>query len=247
MKIDMIKRNNRGFSFIELMVAMGIAIIAILGIYNILIASKRNYSAQEDITDMQQEARASIVFIAREMKNISSINAIDCTENNSSITFTSIIEAGTATGSGSSTLTDTTKSWNVNAWQNYEIEIVHGTGSGQPIKTISSNTANQLTVSSAWSDIPDNTSLYQIRAAKGFSRDATDNELEYTKGGSTRLFAENITNLTLQGYNFSGSTTCTPASINRLEINITTRTSKQDPNTHKYHFYTIKTAVLLRN
>ncbi|MBN2372367.1 prepilin-type N-terminal cleavage/methylation domain-containing protein [bacterium] len=242
----MIDRDNRGFSFIELMVAMSIAIIAIFGIYSILMASKRNYCAQENITDMHQEARASIVFMAREMRNISTITAIDCTVNNGSITFTSIEEAGTATGSGSGTLSDTTKSWDVNAWQNYTCAIVNGPGTGQT-KTITSNTANQLTVSPPWSDLPDNTSLYQIRSAKGFARDTSDNELDYTKNGTTRLFAENITGLTLQGYDSSGALTCTPANIRRLEISTTARTSKKNPNTHEYKYYTTKTVFSLRN
>ena len=68
---------------------------------------------------------------------------------------------GTATAGAASTLTDWTESWPVNGWTNYQVRIVSGTGAGQ-IRTISSNTATALTVSSAWTVNPDVTSVYRI-------------------------------------------------------------------------------------
>ena len=67
----------------------------------------------------------------------------------------------TATAGAASTLTDSAKSWPVNGWTNYQVRIVSGTGAGQ-IRTISSNTATVLTVSSAWTVNPDATSVYRI-------------------------------------------------------------------------------------
>lgn len=61
---------------------------------------------------------------------------------------------GTATGTQTSTtLQDTSKTWTTNFYSNYSVKIVSGTGAGQ-IRTISSNTANTLTVSSAWTVTP---------------------------------------------------------------------------------------------
>jgi len=69
---------------------------------------------------------------------------------------------GTSTGSNSgTTLNDTGQSWTTNAWANHTITITSGTGSGQ-IRTISSNTGTQVTVSVAWGVTPDNTSHYRI-------------------------------------------------------------------------------------
>lgn len=68
---------------------------------------------------------------------------------------------GTATSGGASTLTDTTKTWPVNGFTNYQVRIKSGTGLGQ-VRTIASNTANALTVSSAWTTQPDATSVYVI-------------------------------------------------------------------------------------
>lgn len=67
----------------------------------------------------------------------------------------------TATSGGASTLTDTAQAWTVNAWTGLKVYILSGTGEGQE-RTISSNTADTLTVSSAWDTQPDNTSVYAI-------------------------------------------------------------------------------------
>lgn len=70
---------------------------------------------------------------------------------------------GTATSGGASTLTDSGKSWGTNQFYNYEVRITAGTGIGQ-YRTITSNTATQITVSSAWTTQPDATSQYEIQA-----------------------------------------------------------------------------------
>ncbi len=71
------------------------------------------------------------------------------------------LSSGTATSGGSATLTDTGKSWTVNALSDYVIEIYEGTGSGQE-KSILSNTATIITVKGDWETQPDNTSKYRI-------------------------------------------------------------------------------------
>ena len=69
---------------------------------------------------------------------------------------------GTSTGGNTSTtLTNTSKTWTVNSWTNYQVRISVGTGAGQ-VRTISSNTATTLTVSTAWTITPDATSQYII-------------------------------------------------------------------------------------
>jgi len=73
--------------------------------------------------------------------------------------------SGTSTGSNTSTtLNDTTQSFTVNQFVNYLVEITGGFGTGQ-VRTITGNTATQLTVSPPWTTIPDSTSTYLIRKA----------------------------------------------------------------------------------
>jgi hypothetical protein len=71
-------------------------------------------------------------------------------------------DAGTATAGAASTLTDSAKSWTVNAWRNYAVRILAGTGAGQ-VRPIASNTATALTVLTPWATNPDNTSVYAIQ------------------------------------------------------------------------------------
>lgn len=69
---------------------------------------------------------------------------------------------GTSTGSNTSTtLNDTTKAWTVNAYTNFWVYVSGGLGSGQ-YRKVSSNTATQLTVASAWTTTPNGTSTYIV-------------------------------------------------------------------------------------
>lgn len=239
--------DKKGFTLVELMIAMVISLIVLAGIYNVFISSNRSYFIQESITDMQQNARASTEFMARELKNTVVIEAIDTTPDNSSITFYTDgdnADMGVSTGGNTNvTLNDTTKSWTPNEWQNKIVAIVKGTGKGQT-RTVSSNTSNQLIVSEKWTTVPNNTSVYHVDVEKkGFSRTSDDNILRYTKGGSVNQpFADNITSLTLTADDTDIN------KIKRIDIKLTARTSRTDPNIgNQYHYYTVKTIVKLRN
>ncbi len=70
-------------------------------------------------------------------------------------------ETNTATSGGASTLTRTGAGWTVNEHDGRAIEITAGTGSGQT-RNIASNTADTITVETAWSTEPDATSVYRI-------------------------------------------------------------------------------------
>lgn len=67
---------------------------------------------------------------------------------------------GIATSGANTTITDTTKSWGINALVNYRIRIISGTGVGEGI--IVSNTATVITVKTQWATNPNNTSHYII-------------------------------------------------------------------------------------
>lgn len=52
--------------------------------------------------------------------------------------------------------------WTVNAYTNKIAKIVAGTGAGSTPRTIASNTASQLTASSAWEITPDTSSVFRV-------------------------------------------------------------------------------------
>jgi len=74
-----------------------------------------------------------------------------------------LFDSGTATGSGTRTFTDTTKTWTVDEWVGFYLKITSGTGKGQ-VRVVISNTANTLTLSQDWTPLlaPDGTSLYTL-------------------------------------------------------------------------------------
>lgn len=78
---------------------------------------------------------------------------------------------GTATAGAASTITlEASKTMLLNQWANSQIRIISGTGAGQ-IRTISSNTAGAssvITVSAAWTTVPDATSVYRIEGNDDF-------------------------------------------------------------------------------
>lgn len=75
--------------------------------------------------------------------------------------------SGTATAGTTSTLTNAGKNWGVNTWTNYQVRIVAGAGAGQ-FRTIASNTATALTVTSNWTTAPNATSQYVIEGCDDY-------------------------------------------------------------------------------
>lgn len=65
-------------------------------------------------------------------------------------------------------LIDATKAWTTNEWAGYVVKVIDGTGSTepQPWRTITSNTATELTLDSAWTITHDTTTEYVIYGVK---------------------------------------------------------------------------------
>jgi len=74
---------------------------------------------------------------------------------------------GTASSSTTTTLIDSSKTLQTNAYANNQIRILTGTGAGQ-VRKISSNTSNTFTVSTAWAVSPDTTSTYRIEGDEDY-------------------------------------------------------------------------------
>lgn len=60
--------NEKGFTLIEMMVAIVISSIATIGAYNIFISQQKAYMIQEQVADMQQNARVAIDLMMREIR-----------------------------------------------------------------------------------------------------------------------------------------------------------------------------------
>jgi type IV pilus assembly protein PilW len=61
-------RLSRGFSLIELMVAMVLGLVVIGGVISVMLANKRSYRANEGLSQIQESARTAYELIARDIR-----------------------------------------------------------------------------------------------------------------------------------------------------------------------------------
>jgi type IV pilus assembly protein PilW len=61
-------KTNGGFSLIELIVAMGIGMVVLAAVTTTFMSQARFYTAQEQINEMEQNARGVLDLISRELK-----------------------------------------------------------------------------------------------------------------------------------------------------------------------------------
>ncbi|MCA0449960.1 MAG: hypothetical protein LCH62_09350 [Proteobacteria bacterium] len=100
------------------------------------------------------------------------LGATDTTSRYTIQQVTGPLMTNAATAATTTTLTDTTNTWTANAFQPtatgiaYQVRIISGTGAGQ-VAQITGNTANQLTVSPAFTTAPGAGSVYVIEPAYG--------------------------------------------------------------------------------
>ena len=59
------RRESHGFTIVEIMVAMAISLILLLGVINIFMASKTSYTLQSGAARLQENARFALDFISR--------------------------------------------------------------------------------------------------------------------------------------------------------------------------------------
>ena len=59
---------ERGFTLIELLIAMAIALVVITSIASAFISQRKTYAVQEQISEMQQNARAAMDIMSREIR-----------------------------------------------------------------------------------------------------------------------------------------------------------------------------------
>lgn len=89
----------------------------------------------------------------------------------------------TATSGTTTTIVHPTAAWATNQWANSQVRITGGAGAGQ-IRTIASNTANTLTVGTAFSPAPDSTSTFVI--------EGNDDFVYYTGNNATTFYRYQI-------------------------------------------------------
>ena len=61
-------KTNKGFTLIELLVAIAIASVVMAGIYSAYYSQQRSYVVQEQVAEIQQNLRAAMYFMAKEIR-----------------------------------------------------------------------------------------------------------------------------------------------------------------------------------
>jgi type IV pilus assembly protein PilW len=61
---------QRGFSLIELMVAITIGLIILAAVSSVMVSSKKTYQAQDSLARLQENARAAMLILTYDMRNI---------------------------------------------------------------------------------------------------------------------------------------------------------------------------------
>jgi prepilin-type N-terminal cleavage/methylation domain-containing protein len=233
-------KSEQGFTVNELLVAVAIFSVVLAGAYNAFLSSSQRLVLQNELIEMQTDARAAMNFMVQELRLAFGTPIITTTvTTNDTITFDRLEDAGYSSGGNTATtLHDTRKTWSASSFTtSYTVRIISGTGAGQ-VRSISANTTTQLTVSSAWETPPDSSSFYVITRKKAFTRTSTsDNILRYTAGGSVNQPLANL----ITSHTFS------QPDANTISITLTAQTRNVDPNTQYKRQYTLTETVLRRN
>jgi prepilin-type N-terminal cleavage/methylation domain-containing protein len=233
-------KSEQGFTVHELLIAVAILSVISAGAYNAFLSSSQRLALQNEIIEMQTDARTAMDFMVRELRLAFGTPVITTTvTTNDTITFDRLEDAGYSSGGNTTTtLNDTRKTWSAGSFTtSYTVRIMSGTGAGQA-RSISANTSTKLTVSSAWGTPPDSSSFYVITRKKAFTRTSTsDNVLRYTAGGSVNQPLANL----ITSHTFS------QPDANTISITLTAQTRNVDPNTQQKRQYTLTETVLRRN
>lgn len=75
--------NSRGFSLVELMVAIVIGLILLAGVSSVMVSTKRTYNTQDSLGRLQENARIAMVILERAIRNA---GYIGCNTNPANIT-----------------------------------------------------------------------------------------------------------------------------------------------------------------
>jgi type IV pilus assembly protein PilW len=63
-----LRHSYQGFTIIELLVAMAVALLALDAMYSTFLNQHRSYQIQEETTEMQQNLRAAMLYVGREIR-----------------------------------------------------------------------------------------------------------------------------------------------------------------------------------
>ena len=193
-------RKIRGFTLVEVILALALSAVTIASIYSLYLSIVKTQAVREQILDMQQQARAAMDLITRELKMAGfdprGVNRDELKAND----FFGVTIA----------LSELTIKADLN-------------GNGVPTD------ANESIV---------------------FSHDPETVTLRRNTGGGRQPLGENIEDFSFRFFNSEGELTAQSERIRQIEVSITARTAKPDPQYSQnggYRTITLNSRVTPRN
>ena len=192
---DSTENRERGFTLVELLIAMTLGLIVLSSLASVFVSQRKTYDAQEQVAEMVQGARAAMDMISSELKmagyDPTGADFVGVPYSATQLQILADIDDDAGTGSGDG---DT----------------------GDPHENII------------------------------YTYDSANKQIDRNTGGGAQPFAENIQAFTFQYYDKDLNTTTTAADIRQIDITITSRTSKPDPDHSSnggYRTYTLSSYV----
>ena len=199
-------RSTRGFSLIEMLIAMGVSSLLVAAMMSLFSTQRRVYAIREQVAEMQQDARAGMDFMVREI----TMAGYDPTNNAAA----GIVTAAAGTIRFTMDLNGDGDTVDANEEVTYILYDADGDGDQD---------------------------LGRDPGAPG------------APGGGTQLIAENVPALAFVYRLADGTTTSTPADLSQirgLDVSLTIRTAKPDPqyaSNNGYRTRVLTTRVQIRN
>lgn len=266
-------KSKRGVTIIELLVALVISALLVAAIYRTFIGQQKTYVVQEQVVDMQQNARAAINRMMSEIRmagfgNVDLAGGVNgftnvITPNANSITIVgglrqiSMLEVEAQVGQNIITLTNATEAsaFDGAAYHRY-ISI-----GGLESNIVQSRSGKSLTLQRPLTiRYPANTPIYKIHAITyGIRNDAgipvLFRDLYSNTAGSQRdTVAENIENLQFEYFNANGAflplPIANPGVIRMVRVTVTARTDRTDTDFQSgdgFRRRTIASNIYVRN
>lgn len=198
------KKDETGFTLLELMIAMAIGLFVIGATYGVFTMQNKTLGNQEQIAETQQSARAAMDMMVKEIR------------------MAGHDPLGTAGAGIVSAGADSI---------NFTLDITSSYGTDEPDGDIAD---------------PNENITYSLYTSDGIQKLGRKS----TAGASNQPLAENVQSLGFQYYDANGSVTADTASIRRIQVTITVRTAKPDPNytpNGGYRTYTLTSIITPRN
>jgi len=249
---------NKGVTLIELLIALVISSILIAALYRVFISQQKTYTVQDQVIDMQQNARVGINRMMSEIRMAGFGNVGDVLDLPADVNgkkgvngFTQAIAPGansiTIVGgfkqirrdNGSPILISSASGNTITL--NYATDDFDGTAhrfisiGGVESSTVLQRDVRVLTLSSTLKiNHPVGTPIFKIQAIT-YTREVSDDGKPVlyrneNTGGNRQPLADNIENIQFEYFDSNGNPTANPGNVRMVRVTVNARTKMSDPD-----------------